>query len=117
MSWQEFRKSYPRLVEEYADEILRKNLDVIRRMVAAIRRHKAHGNVGISMCIKPKSKEITQWAYGFGGQPILYCEPDEEPFTIYFRVPNPFVSRREVAESIAESLITEELLMHEAPLE
>lgn len=98
-------------LEEYTYEILRKNWEVIRRMVAAIRRHRAHGNVGISVCIKPSTKEITQWAYGFGGQPILRCEPDEKFITVYFRVPNPFISRKEVAESIAERLLWYEGLL------
>jgi len=94
-----------RFVEETADEILSKNLETIRKMVGAIRRVWIGSNVGISMCIKPASKEITEWAWDVGEQPILHCGEDEEFITVFFGAPDPYISRREVAESIAERLL------------
>ena len=109
-SWEEFRRHYPKLLEEYTDEILRKNIDVIRKIVGSVRRIRMHGTAIVAMCIKSSSKEITQWARDFGARPVLHCEPDEEYVAVWFGVPDPFLSRRDVAESIAESL-----LMHKAP--
>ena len=102
-------------VKELAEDILRKNEYVIRKIVGAVRRVRASGVTGVTVCIRPESKEITAWAYGFGGRPVLYCGEGEKELTIYFRTPYHFLSRREVAERIAEELLLEKEFEEEHP--
>ena len=91
-------------LERLSDEIMRENPTTLRRITGAVRRVRASGAVNVTMCIDPVTKEITEWAYGFGGRPVLYCREGEEEISVYFRTPNYFLSRKDVADRIAEEL-------------
>ena len=90
------------------EEILKKNEDTISKITRAIRRIRAKGVAGLTVCIRPDSKEITAWASGFGGKPILNCGKNEKELTLYFYTPDYFLSKKDVAELIADNLLAEE---------
>jgi len=97
--------TYRERFERIVDELLEKNSAALRAMVAAVRKYKASGNLCFGVMIDRDTLEIHDYSYGFNAYPVMYSRRNIIDVYFYIRTPNPFVSRRDVAERLVEALI------------